>query len=909
MKLVRMWSRVRHVRDRDNPIGSFSMAEGDVEFFEKVGTGTKDKSLKRKSEDSGSIAGTDKPSAAGPVPRWSKADDLFWPASETCERLEPGFYRFDSLPSIGACLRKARISIDDLIRLPDSATTEVLAEFSTFWGLKDRFVAHGFLHKRGILLWGPPGCLAADTMIHYQAFVNGQRTFKKDVTIERLYQLFHGLTGPGKGRYQTLVEGTEIRISSVDDEGRIVSNKVRNVVRSGVKPVYRVRTTSGLAILATKDHKFLSNGIYVPLAELNVSSIVEVHANTAINASDIGTQVGRKFCYVQHHPVARTKIINDRYTYKVLPNSRAVVEAAMNNLSREDYLTRLNDGWLEGLVFLRQDQDVHHRDENCTNDELSNLEILDHAEHARLHGQDQSLFFVSSSDEIKSIDLVGEQETYDIEMEAPYHNFVANGFIVHNSGKTASLMLMAQDIVQHHGGIVCQVDHPGLASTCLAHIRKIEPDRPIVALIEDLDALVERHGENQFLSLLDGETQVDRIVFVACPAPETLILKADLSWVRADSLNSGDEIIAFDEHNTGFGRRYRTAQVRSAPLIEKPRYRVVTELGTTVVSEHHPFLVKLGNRPHEWRFVEDLNPGNRIAAIGQPWEPDATWGGGYLAGQFDGEGTLNITYDEESGSHGFRAIWTQATGDVAAKMQQVLDDRGYDIHLYDKKITGKICTDGVTPHKPQISISLADGRWGSLKFIGAIRPVRMMNHPRLKEAWEDARISISCYPKVLSVEPIGNGPVVALDTTTNTFIGDGLLQHNTTNYPERLDKRFVDRPSRFDTIRWIGMPSAAARRVYLEAKEPSLSGEELEQWVGSTDGFSVAHLRELVILVKCFDRPLKMAISRLEAMRLRQPKSNDSPDKPIFGIVGSSITNGTGDAASAIKPLGSPRGH
>ena len=39
---------------------------------------------------------------------------------------------------------------------------------------------------------------------------------------------------------------------------------------------------------------------------------------------------------------------------------------------------------------------------------------------------------------VKSIDYVGMRETYDIEVEGPYHNFVANGFIVHNSRNSAS---------------------------------------------------------------------------------------------------------------------------------------------------------------------------------------------------------------------------------------------------------------------------------------------------------------------------------------------------------------------------------------------------------------------------------------------------------------------------------------
>jgi 5-methylcytosine-specific restriction endonuclease McrA len=39
---------------------------------------------------------------------------------------------------------------------------------------------------------------------------------------------------------------------------------------------------------------------------------------------------------------------------------------------------------------------------------------------------------------VRSIDYVGMRETYDVEVEGPYHNFVANGFIVHNSRNSAS---------------------------------------------------------------------------------------------------------------------------------------------------------------------------------------------------------------------------------------------------------------------------------------------------------------------------------------------------------------------------------------------------------------------------------------------------------------------------------------
>jgi SpoVK/Ycf46/Vps4 family AAA+-type ATPase len=113
---------------------------------------------------------------------------------------------------------------------------------------------------------------------------------------------------------------------------------------------------------------------------------------------------------------------------------------------------------------------------------------------------------------------------------------------------------------------------------------------------------------------------------------------------------------------------------------------------------------------------------------------------------------------------------------------------------------------------------------------------------------------------------------------------DNIVFLATTNYPERLDKRFVDRPSRFDTIRYVGMPTADARRVYFKAKEPSVTDDELEQWVAATDGLSVAHLKELIIAVRCFQQPLEEVAERLEKMHARKPSSEESPDAAVVGF-------------------------
>lgn len=166
---------------------------------------------------------------------------------------------------------------------------------------------------------------------------------------------------------------------------------------------------------------------------------------------------------------------------------------------------------------------------------------------------------------------------------------------------------------------------------------------------------------------------------------------------------------------------------------------------------------------------------------------------------------------------------------------------------------------------------------------------------------DEPGIASACLRMVRHVEP--KRPIVAIMEDIDALIDrhgenlylalldgeaqvDNIVFVATTNYPERLDARFVDRPSRFDTIRYVGMPSSAARRVYLSAKEPSLKGDELEHWVSLSKGFSIAHLKELIIAVRCFDQPVDEVAARLAKMHSRRPTSEDAPGKNGVGFIG-----------------------
>jgi hypothetical protein len=82
------------------------------------------------------------------------------------------------------------------------------------------------------------------------------------------------------------------------------------------------------------------------------------------------------------------------------------------------------------------------------------------------------------------------------------------------SGKTSTLQLISQSIVDK-GGLSVYVTHPAITAQGLSIFRRIEPDRPCVVMLEDLDAMISTHGEHEVLALLDGELQIDNVVFIA----------------------------------------------------------------------------------------------------------------------------------------------------------------------------------------------------------------------------------------------------------------------------------------------------------------------------------------------------------------------------------------------------------
>ena len=108
----------------------------------------------------------------------------------------------------------------------------------------------------------------------------------------------------------------------------------------------------------------------------------------------------------------------------------------------------------------------------------------------------------------------------------------------------------------------------------------------------------------------------------------------------------------------------------------------------------------------------------------------------------------------------------------------------------------------------------------------------------------------------------------------------------TTNYPERLDRRIVSRPRRFDRIIKIETPTPAMRETYLRKKLPELSANgQLNHWVDLTDCLSFAALAELVISVACLGNKLEDTVKLLRMLEEQHPSSKEFDRPGSMGFV------------------------
>jgi hypothetical protein len=249
-----------------------------------------------------------------------------------------------------------------------------------------------------------------------------------------------------------------------------------------------------------------------------------------------------------------------------------------------------------------------------------------------------------------------------------------------------------------------------------------------------------------------------------CLDPSTRVLCADLHWRAIGMLAVGDEIVGFDE-TLGHQNKLRHATIQGTRFVQRPCYRLHTTHGEVICSDEHlwPTLRHHGSkkthnytRRATWVPTHRLVAGDRLFMLVEPWSDlSCTWRGAYLAGAYDGE--ANITPGN--------VYFAQNPGLVLDRVLHLLLELGFT--------PGSIEFGTGRCHRVRLS-----GNRAALRFLGAVRPVRLLAGSR--KMWEGARVfgKLTPKPRIVASEPIGQRWVCATQTSTRTLIAEGFLTHN-----------------------------------------------------------------------------------------------------------------------------------
>ena len=295
--------------------------------------------------------------------------------------------------------------------------------------------------KHGVLIGDDMGCIAGDMEVTVR---KGGAT--KRISLETFFK-----------RYHKNPEGWYIRGLA---DGEFKQLPVKNVLDKGVKPVVQVTVDNGRVLVCTPDHELMTidgrwveakdamgerlamNGIHkCPICEGTTNVITYPHSKY------YGYCKSCMYKYLRKNGTHSEDVFayrhRDGYYYLRGGDMHLHPRYSTSGLLEHIYVM---EQWLNRP--LEEGEEVHHINGDQTDNRPENLMITTRSEHHRMHHKTKNfgksythhtgskVIVVPEASKVVSVEPVGEAHVYDVMVDHPSHNFVANHFTVHNCGKT-----------------------------------------------------------------------------------------------------------------------------------------------------------------------------------------------------------------------------------------------------------------------------------------------------------------------------------------------------------------------------------------------------------------------------------------------------------------------------------------
>ncbi len=292
-----------------------------------------------------------------------------------------------------------------------------------------------------------PGCISWDTLVVVRMYTpnnrGGNYCFVRK-RISDIYQQNHKRSMEMGGRRYTDI------VSYNEDTGKLEYNRLINVMYSGIKKTYKIKLRKNLYeknnhndyydLRCTSDHPLLTPYGWVKLEDMRIGdrfAVLRTKGTVKARLNLDGEKGFRNRCF-QH------------YEKKCIFCDWNEASLDVNHIDGN----RKNDNSPDNLCFMCPN---HHR--MYTDGKITKAQIL----------QCRKLYVLPQKEDIVWAEYLGkefvaEEDTYDIEMLGPHHNFIAGNVIVHNCAES---IIDGKSVTQHyidrkHGREEVTYYHPAL---------------------------------------------------------------------------------------------------------------------------------------------------------------------------------------------------------------------------------------------------------------------------------------------------------------------------------------------------------------------------------------------------------------------------------------------------------------
>jgi uracil-DNA glycosylase family 4 len=279
-------------------------------------------------------------------------------------------------------------------------------------------------------------CLDGDEIID-----KGNSNGREELTIKEMFLIKNNLDYATKTKHESLWykynhQGYP-KVLSMHDDKRLRLNKIKNITFAGTKDIWCVTTSTGKNVRCTLNHKFPTNDGDKQLSELKIGDKLFINAGYEEQNEIFRLYPDGNF--VKNLPKKGQKGFQkiEEGLFVLLEKTR------LNNIKNESPCKLCDEKYNNDIRF-----ELHHANGDYRDQSEENLMWLCNSCHKKIHYDklnrkkrfDKGL--LTKQEEIISIKFDKVGETFDVEMEAPYHNFVLkSGVVTSNSHSISYAML------------------------------------------------------------------------------------------------------------------------------------------------------------------------------------------------------------------------------------------------------------------------------------------------------------------------------------------------------------------------------------------------------------------------------------------------------------------------------------